>query len=92
MLDTQREGQFCWPIGGQLFWPLTALGTAVESGFGAFIEVLGGMIKIQDADHPQAFKAALEQIPKPPATITEPNDLADTAHLLAKRLEPEPGL
>jgi hypothetical protein len=25
MLDTQREGQFCWPIGGQLFWPLTVV-------------------------------------------------------------------
>jgi hypothetical protein len=71
---------------------LTALRTAIENGFGAVSEVLGGMVKIQDADDPEALKAALEQIPKAPAAVTEPQDLANTADLLAKRFEPEPRL
>jgi hypothetical protein len=69
---------------------LTALGAAIKGGFGAFIEILGSMVKIQNANHPEALKAAHKQVPKAPPPVTEPNHLGNTAHRLAKRFEPQP--
>src|SRR5512134_521167 len=67
---------------------LTALGAAIKGGFGALIEILGSMVKIPNANHPEALKAAHKQVPTASAPVTEPNHMRNTAHLLAQGFEP----